>query len=74
MPLLDPVVVDAISAFLRAQSEAAIDQIATFSSSLPSDHPGRPEELEAFQDYWSHISSEWDTTGRSWLLANTFDD
>ena len=69
--VIDTVVVEAVSAFLQLQAEAAYNRQFTFSSELPPDHPGRPEELEAFQELWSSVQAEWNTTLGSWRLANT---
>ena len=75
MPVvIDPIAVEVMSQFLRSQAEAAVDRISTLTTTLPIEHPGRAEELEALQDYWSSVSAEWSRVRVAWLLANTPDD
>ena len=75
MPVvLDPLAVEVVSEFLRLQAEAAVSRISIITTTLPPDHPGRAEELEALQDYWSSVSAEWNRVRVAWLLANTPDE
>ena len=61
--LIDPTVVDAVSQFLQQQIAAADTRAASVQADTE-------EETEHQQDYWSHISSQWETTRTAWRLAN----